>query len=255
VSGGLFARPGEAATLLVVAVVVCWQLSWRGFTGMANNGDWSRMIAQVGLAVRPADRGTYATHLTRTFLYQPTATDWRQYPTSAGPLVRAVVTVERQLAARSFDLATLGLVYLAIYLMAVYGLLRASRALHAPARAVAVLAGGLLVTDYAYTAYFHSLYSEPVAILSTLFAITAGVHYAAGSGDRRWLAALASALGVTASAKAQYAPTAVVVALVVRLRIGLAGQGGSAAADLGDDVVGGGFPDEGLGVVVPVGSP
>ncbi len=43
--------------------------------------------------------------------------------------------------------------------------------------------------------------------------------------------------------------------LVVRLRIGLAVEGGSAAADFGDDVVGGGFPDEGLGVVVPVGGP
>ena len=75
VPGGLFARTGEAATLLVVAVVVCWQLSWRGFTGMANNGDWSRMIAQVGLAVRPADRDIYAARLTRSFVFRPTATD------------------------------------------------------------------------------------------------------------------------------------------------------------------------------------
>ncbi len=215
VPGGLTARPGEAATLLVVAVVVCWQLLWRGFTGMANNGDWSRMIAQVGLAVRPADQGTYAARLTRSFVFRPTATDWHQYPTSAGPLVRAVVMLDRQLGAGSFDLASLGLVYLVIYLIGAYGLLRVSRALPAPARAAAVCAGGLLVTDYAFTAYFHSLYSEPVAILGTLFAITAGVHYAAGPGNRRWLAALAVALGVTASAKAQYAPTAVVVALAV----------------------------------------
>jgi len=215
VPGGLFARPGEGAVLLVVAVAVFWQLSWRGFTGMADNGDWSRLIAQVGLAVRPADRGTYAERLTRTLLFRPAAKDWHQYPTSAGPLVRAVVMLDRQLGARTFDLATLGMVYLAIYLVGVYGLLRASRTLPAPGRAVAVLAGALLVSDYAFTAYFHSLYSEPVAILSTLFAIAAGVHYAAGSGNRRRLAALALALGVTALAKAQYAPTAVVVALAV----------------------------------------
>jgi len=43
--------------------------------------------------------------------------------------------------------------------------------------------------------------------------------------------------------------------LVVCPCIGLVGEGGSAAADLGDDVVGGGFPDEGLGVVVLVRGP
>ena len=42
--------------------------------------------------------------------------------------------------------------------------------------------------------------------------------------------------------------------LVVRLRFDLV-QGGSAASDLGDDVLGGGFPDEWCGVVVPVFGP
>ena len=42
--------------------------------------------------------------------------------------------------------------------------------------------------------------------------------------------------------------------LVVRLRFDLV-QGGSAASDLGDDVLGGGFPDEWFGVGVPVFGP
>jgi hypothetical protein len=37
---------------------------------------------------------------------------------------------------------------------------------------------------------------------------------------------------------------------VVRRRIGVVGEGGSAAADLGDDVVSGGFPDEGFWGVI-----
>jgi len=42
-----------------------------------------------------------------------------------------------------------------------------------------------------------------------------------------------------------------VASLVVRLRIDLV-EGGAAALDLGDDVGGGGFPDKGLGVGVPM---
>src|ERR1700677_1522285 len=39
--------------------------------------------------------------------------------------------------------------------------------------------------------------------------------------------------------------------LVVRLRFDLV-EGGAAALNFGDDVLGGGFPDEWLGIVVPV---
>ncbi len=39
---------------------------------------------------------------------------------------------------------------------------------------------------------------------------------------------------------------------MVRRGFGLVGEGGSPSLDLGDDVVGGFVPDEGLGVVVPV---
>ena len=50
------------------------------------------------------------------------------------------------------------------------------------------------------------------------------------------------------------ADSAVQEVLVVRLRFDLV-QGGSAASDLGDDVLGGGFPDEWFGVGVPVFGP
>ena len=42
---------------------------------------------------------------------------------------------------------------------------------------------------------------------------------------------------------------------MVRRGIDLGGQGGAAASDLGDDLLGGLAPDEGLGVLVPAFGP
>ncbi len=57
------------------------------------------------------------------------------------------------------------------------------------------------------------------------------------------------------NSRAGYAITPQTNGLVVRRGIGLGGQGGSAASDLGDDLVGGLAPDEGAGVVVPAFGP
>jgi len=214
VTGGWRRTLAEALCLLVVALIVLWQLRWRGFTGMADNGDWPRLMNQAGLSFAPRDQVTFGNRLVRLLPRAAEAGDWRQYPTSAAPFVRTGVKADSAAGGHGrFDLGVLGLGYLAVFLACVYGLLRTTRRLALVPRVLAVVVGGLLVTDYAFTAYFHSLYSEPVAILATLATIGAALGWASTPGSLRWVALTCLFLIIAVTAKAQYAPTGGVVAL------------------------------------------
>lgn len=200
--------------MIVAALIVLWQLRGRGFTGMADNGDWPRLVNQVGLRFAPRDQVTFGNHLVRLLFRDAAADDWRQYPTTAAPFVRAVVKADAAVTgSERFDIGVLGLAYLTAFLACVYGLLRVSRPLALVPRVLAVVIGGLLLTDYAFTAYFDSLYSEPAAILATLATIGAGLRWAREPHSLRWMALTCLFLATALAAKAQYVPTGAVVAL------------------------------------------
>lgn len=208
----------ELACVLVVALVVWQQLDGAAFTGLADNGDWPRLMHQVGLGFEPADRVTFGNRLVRLLPRDDQGFDWRQYPTSTALLVRSVAHLDGTLGSRGpFDLAVLGAVYIAVLLGCVYGLLRLSRCLPSAARVTAVVAGGSLITDYAFTAYFHSLYSEPLGVLATLASVGAGLRWARQPSSLRWAALTTMALAVALTTKAQYAPTGALVGLVMLL--------------------------------------
>lgn len=214
VTGGWRRTLAEALCLLVVALIVLWQLRWRGFTGMADNGDWRRLMNQVGLGFARGEQLTFGNRLVRLLSHTAQAGGWRLYPTSAAPFVRALVKADSAAGGHGpFDIGVLGLGYLAIFLACVYGLLRTTRRLALVPHVLAVVVGGLLVTDYAFTAYFHSLYSEPAAILATLATIGAALGWAGTPRSLRWMALTCLFLIITVTAKAQYAPTGVIVAL------------------------------------------
>ncbi len=202
--------------MLAVAVLLWWQLYGRGFAGLADNGDWPRLMRQVGLAFSPDDRLTYGERLVRFLPHSDAGLDWQSYPTSAGSLVRLVVAADRAVQGRApFDIGVLGFAYAVSFLACLYGLLRSTRRLRPVPRVVAVAFGGLLVTDFAFTAYFHSLYSEPVAIIAVLAAVAAGLRWSTQLGSIRWAAMTCLALLTALTAKAQYAPTGLLIALAL----------------------------------------
>ena len=81
----------------------------------------------------------------------------------------------------------------------------------------------------------------PVAILDT----PACYRHVSGTTHLR-------SAGPNVAGRHSWAPLNVLSALVVRRGFGLVGEGGSATADFGDDLLRWCVPDEGLGVVVPV---
>lgn len=159
----------ESTVLLVVAGLAAHQLLVRPIVGVADQGDYARVMHPVGLA----HVGT--TYEDTVFLWvQPR---YRVIPRDTSLLVPSaellLAGVARGLDAAFsqdgvFDLRLLGSVHLASYLAGIWLVLRAARTLSVAARAV-VWAGLLLATpDVAYVAYLNSFYAEPASVILLL---------------------------------------------------------------------------------------
>lgn len=173
--------------LLTIAVLVAHQLFVPPIIGLADQGDYARVMAPLGLAhVGTSYEDTVFLWVQPKYRVARTATP---YVLPSAELLLAGIARGIHAALFSdaeFDLRLLGGVHLVGYLVGIWFVLRAARSLPGAPRAV-VWIGVLLVTpDIVCVAYLNSFYSEPASVIFLLMLLGVALHEIRAPEPSRW---------------------------------------------------------------------
>lgn len=207
-----------AIALACLAAVLIAQLAIPPIVGLADQGDFARVIGKFGYGpVAPsAMNERYYYFVNR--LYAPDnhfrLPNW-EAPTSEYLLTGAAVGLNALFGRKELlDLRVMGAVHMAVLLAAVWLLLwgaaRMARTGVQIALAVAVV---FILGDTAYAVYLNSFYTEAATLLFLALTIAAWLHVIAGSRSAAVLAALGVAMVLFLWAKPQNIVTAPVLGL------------------------------------------
>jgi hypothetical protein len=170
----------ELASLLIAAVVVTYQAFVPPAIGLADSGDFSRILAYRGLAhVSDNYDDNYFSYFNSKYRLIPKFGGPEWYKTSTSLVIIPARWLSIRLGHRFFDTRMLAAFYAALFLLGLWMILVATRSLGFASRLI--LAGLLILVfgDPGYVAYFNSFYSEGTAVVflglgmgSALFLIT-----------------------------------------------------------------------------------
>ena len=196
-----------AAFGAVAIVLIGMGILHRPFVGMADNGDFMRVMKTAGFDYASGGL-TYAEKYFDYAIreYRDVAVGFGGY-VSTHLLFLFAAKAANALAtgfSGAFHIEALGAVYAASFAAAValfYTGLAASRATKLVASALLVA----VFTDVAYTAYYHSFYGEPVSLIGFLLALGCGLHAAKAEREKQrlWLWAYFGAIVLFMGAKSQ----------------------------------------------------
>lgn len=189
----------ERAALAALFVLLAWQVLAEPLTGIANSGDFERVMSWGGLSYQTdvyAEK--YFGWVVGTF-----AITWNPlvalggYLSSEGLFVKLAACLAR-LAGPTMDLRVLGMVHVAAFVGAVAVLFAGWKAAFARSPLFLVPGFALLLADNAYVAYFNSLYSEPATMVFLLLTLGSGFLLASAvtPEKRHLMGFFASALGL-----------------------------------------------------------
>jgi hypothetical protein len=211
----------RAGIIAAAAVILSWQLFLPPIVGLADQGDFTRMIGRFGYGA--VDKSAEYAFLARKYVPDPNAR-LRVYEqvSSEYIFVGAAVMLNKVVSSDgSLDITIIGLVHMLAFLYAFYRLLAATGPL-STAPLIWILAL-LALTDVGYAAYWNSFYAEPASCIFFLLLLAESIAICrtpkvANAQAVRW--ALWAVLFVMA--KPQNAPLGILLALFVfRLRTGL----------------------------------
>jgi hypothetical protein len=193
IEGGAGLRLAFGVVLVALAAgIVADQLFVSPIVGLADNGDFGKIMEPAGLAYTTEDpHERYWYWALVKFHIVPHGPLPGEYKSSETPLVIAAVAASRVLRpGRDFDIRILGALHAGLFLAALALLAYATRALSSPVRAAALVAAVFAFTDVGYVAFFNSLYSQTASWLFLLVTVSvAGVAVARGRLEGPWLAA------------------------------------------------------------------
>lgn len=161
--------------MVLAAALVGWQLFVPPIIGLADQGDFVRVLGPLGYAPQPKGPEHKYWYVTRKFVWDPSYREprWEQITSEFIPVTLALALNRGFSDPAAFDITIVGFVHALLFLMAFARLLYVTRGL---ARYRIVWALMLLVlTDVGYVAYWNSLYTEPASCLWLLFLLAESV--------------------------------------------------------------------------------
>jgi hypothetical protein len=161
--------------LALAGTILGWQLFVPPIVGLADQGDFGRVLGPLGYAPVPKGPEHKYAYVTRTFVQDPGNREprWEQI-SSEFILATVAVTLNRILVGPGrFDITVFGLTHAVLFLLAFARLLYATRNLAMYRTAWALML--LVLTDVGYVAYWNSLYSEPASCLWFLFLLAESI--------------------------------------------------------------------------------
>lgn len=177
----------EYIFIVIIAAIMCSQLLFGRIVGLADNGDFCRLMQPAGLHWTRY----FNTNVNRLFIEKKYTWDHSFHPhgylSSELLFIGPAVLVSAVLSKGGlFDIRVLGLLHIVGWLFVLLVLSRFTKSLPKIPRVILWLLLTLIVTDVGYTAYFNSLYSEPSSIIflpaMVAFGLAAIAH---GESDRR----------------------------------------------------------------------
>ena len=201
--------------LALFAIVIGYQLFVEPLLGIADNGDFPRLLQPARLVEQTIEyNDRYFHYFNSRYSIAPWQGGLPAYKSSSilfADLARVLNVAFVDDAV--FDVRVLAAVYLLCFLAGIHLILVSSRSLSSRWRMA--LAAGLLVmfTDPAYTAYFNSFYSEPTVLVCLVLMVGCSLLLVTGQTSS-WmaLAGYVLAAAVLITAKPMFVACALVVA-------------------------------------------
>ncbi|MFD0590135.1 hypothetical protein ACFQZE_19310 [Paenibacillus sp. GCM10027627] len=206
----------ENVYLLAAAAIAAVLLLGKTFVGVADNGDFLRIMGTAGLNYGNAAESfeeRFFSYSHSRFAYDSFFRGF--YLSSQIALVVAARFVGKLLNSEYFDIRVVGVFYTLLHLAAGYLIIKWNKSEFAVAN---VLFAGLMLIvfmDIAYLAYFNSLYGEPVSLVFMLLALALALMISRSEAPSRLMLALFFAAAIfLACSKTQNAPIGIGFALI-----------------------------------------
>ncbi|MEK3885405.1 hypothetical protein [Paenibacillus sp. PL2-23] len=200
-----------AAGLVIVAALLLTET----FVGVADNGDFLRIMGSIGLNYYMEEpfEDRFFNYAHSLFAYDTFFRGF--YPSTQLLLVFAARCIGYVLNSEAFDIRVLGAIYAALLLTAGFVLVRLVRRRSAAAGVVLALLLLFVFFDIGYLAYFNSLFGEPTAMVSLLLTMALGLYVTAQERPSRMaLLLFFAAVLFLIGSKTQNAPVGVGFALL-----------------------------------------
>jgi len=187
--------------------IASWQLLVPPVLGLADNGDFARLMVHFDLVHASPDRAAhYFGYLDRYYAVNR-AEAKRFSPSgviSSELIFSGVAFAISRIGGGGFDLVYLGAVHIAAFAACAYFLLVSTKPFAGRMRTTGVVLGSAVFTDIAYIAYFNSFYAESATFLFMIVVIaSAYMAMAAERGRMAWLVTYFGAIAALLLAKYQ----------------------------------------------------
>jgi len=205
----------EKGAVLVCAGLLVWLVMLHPAIGVADNGDFLRIMRTVGLDYLQADESFEDKYFRFFHLQYAFHQMGLGGYISTQLIVVGAATLVGHIFSSVFDIRLLGSFYIALFLAGMYLLLRYSGLKQPAVRLVAALLFVFVFADVGYAAYYNSLFGEPVTFVFAL--LTGGFAFVLAAAERpsRWLLAGFFVCAVMlAGSKLQNAPVGFAIALL-----------------------------------------
>jgi hypothetical protein len=161
--------------LALAGTILTWQLFVPPIVGLADQGDFGRVLGPLGYAPVPKGPEHKYEYVTRTFVRDANYREprWEQISSEFIFATIAVTWNRVLLGPGAFDITVFGFTHAVVFLLALARLLYVTRRLAMYCVAWALML--LVLTDVGYVAYWNSLYTEPASCLWFLFLLAEGI--------------------------------------------------------------------------------
>jgi hypothetical protein len=163
--------------LAIMTGLIARQLLIPPIVGLADNGDFERLMGQVGVRYLTDDyRERYFRYINQTYAVGEPWWSSGVISSQLGTLKAALVANRVLRHDGMLDLRTVGAANLLLFLVGAGVVLRAARTLPVRLRLLLSALAILIFTDVGYVCYFNSFYSEPASLAYLLLFVGVSVH-------------------------------------------------------------------------------
>jgi len=169
-------RTGEILLVFLFAACVCFQLFVPPSIGLANNGDFGKMIGRFSLGPETFDTSEEYRYFTAHWVYDRSF-QWISDDVSSELIpISAAVLTGWWFSNQTFDIRILGAIHALLWIACFAMFVPLLRPLAGWRRYVTGIAALFIGTDVSYIAYFNSFYTDVAAFVFLAWAVVLWLH-------------------------------------------------------------------------------
>ncbi len=215
----------EIVVVLIVAVFLIGVLLISPIIGVADNGDFERIMSTTGLSYKTSDNNErYFNFVNREYISTYPFVNGVGYFSSQVILVLLAKIISSLVLFNKgvFDIRFLAVIYCFLYLLFIYFIIKYDKKSVPIVNIISIMLTVIIFTDLGYISYFNSLYGEALSYTSLLLTVAISI-YLSKTRKPHILALFGFYVSVIflTGAKIQNIPIGIVLALFSLLFLGL----------------------------------